>query len=174
MSAVTVAAGIVVPVGTGTEVCVPIRNDTVNANLCGPWCDYHSGPSDWMKHFRCLNAQISPRFLRGVAPACVARGSCNRWHCRSCWSFQFLVRVSNDVFVIFVFQGHVEDTSKLASSITSYFHNFVWFLCLSSSTWWSTILAIWILVWMFAGHWLLFHLPTCDVLVDVSSELGFV
>ena len=83
----------------------PTRNDTVSDNLRGR---FGLGATP-MKHLRCSNAQRSPAFL--------ARGcffSCNTWHCKIFWSFQLLLRGSNDVFVIFV----CKDNPKLACSIT--------------------------------------------------------
>ena len=74
-----------------------------------------------------------------------------------------IFRVSNDVFVIFIFRENVEDAWKLACSIPfhfscSHFCGAAFFAFLDM---WSIFLATWIMAWMFGGLWLIFDVPTC-------------
>ena len=85
--------------------------------------------------------------------------SSNAWHSTSCWSYQFLSRVSNDACVIFVSWSNIEDTSKLACSTLLWvcLPKFVWFKSSLASTFWSTILATWKMIWLFGGLWFIPH-----------------
>ena len=148
--------------------CVPFCKDTANVHCrrCGlgvmcSWCDSNNCRSDSTNIFAVRWCTVATRLPRGgslLARGCFLAGKI--WHRRSCWSVQFLTRVSNSVSVIFVFRENVEDTWGLSSPT-----------CAKQASEPSYILWSTILAWMFALLGLIFHLPTLWPWVEVWNRV---